>query len=1778
MNSSNDKSSNLSPSGDSSQAGPGSNDSTRKVAGQTKSEPRPSGMQAGRVDKEGRSEAAISEFHQRKLEDRRQAWQFNYRLAGTTLGIFAVLCALGAASYAYNSKAAVETFKLKAEKAAEQNDYDEVERWWSRYLMMRPDDQLALVEVANAADQVAEQAEQEDLAPAVIKARKRLAHSLSLLDHRTDEETKHDLRRRLIRRYLQLGGYWLAEAEVQVVKHLNADLDDPFAHKALALALVGRVQQDTYLNRALTATTTDDYWEWLSVQPPGITLLRAVELSPNDIDLLSRLLILDRTRPEIFELKKEDESESSESEQRWISSIPIRAAVLRSANEFLKSRNSGHAEFVLYFYGVEGSESVRQAAQQRLLKVADGAAKRLRQYVAKDSQEPAPSEQDSKTQVLVEAKTNESIEGDSVDLELVEQFSPLYWDYQCLLEASRLAAAMGSGQLALDVSDDPATTAEQQVEREAQYLEQARGWYDLLIAAELPEVSPKMRENTFLFAGYGAELQGNVDEAIEIWRQGLVSVNLDNLELRGALAMRLVSTLDPKNDARVAEAQDAISSFEKSVSSETARLVLSTTAEVTERQRRDINRMLDMAKWRLNVASAELKIKLNQGSEQVASAIGNLQSAMDSTADIQRLERANVCRKLAALYAEQEVWDRAGECLSTASDIFPADTSLHALAGDAWTRAGNRLRAAQHWRLAGNSASLDVRVRAAQAEFNDQIRLPPPLRDFGSLRLVVSKLQSEFLAMVQEIDDQKTEGLAENELERIETSLRILKSSIPPRGVLVEQHLSSTEFARFTDELAKEKSENTRIQAYAAERLAAAGLLEEAGHRLSRLEELMGEDSTEYVLVKANIDANNAKPVEAANLLLKHSSNVRPNVAARLARAASNFALGAKDLQLAYQCLRRIPTRYRTPNDLYDLYRQAIQLSKSDGVSEQESAQYTGESETLISELYLAEIAQFQADSVDGEISESGTKNVDDADQSEGSDSAASPQRTVSFNSIQLDATGSKPGTLWRMIVLEQLINELREQGSELTRTDIIEPSTILDRILAERPRWGKAIAMRGFLSALTGNHSQALEQIRSGIQAGDRSLRTRQLMLEQLMELKRYEEAEAEMERMAMAVDFIIDPYAKQDIVSAFNRGELMAAVETARATMKKSKKDATPYIVFSRVASSAVRIDERKAMEGKSKVQMTELERSQLIKEARAAIEQARELSDKNAFALAAAALTLEFRHGTQESVKTVFDEVVSSDLPEHQRLRLEAQVLANNGEYDQAINRLRESYQQVRDVAVQIQLAQLYQQKGQSADLISSLRSAVRLQPENDQLRVELAKAIALHGGDDADWNEVENLLQVQQGDSPANQYVYASLLSSRSDEGSLLKALEITRALSRAGSGASHDAAVLQATVLLKLVGLIETNDKNQSRTKQYLDEAEGIYERLAEVRSPTAADLFQYARFLIIHRSATKMDKVHSIAETIASMPSGMFYSLQLAMLINQNPDAADRSNQWLDDWADVMKAKDTRHTKGSIDSAAGDALTEMGQFEKAVEWYEKAYQQNSAFLVKYVSSLSRVKRYGLAADICDKHFAEYEDVLSAILLVEAMLALQDKSNASKYVETIEKATSLHPKNIALLESVGTWAMQRGRPEDAINLYRRVLDSEPLRIRALNNLAMAYTQVPAMAKQGLPPIEKAIKLTKGDPELLDTKGTVLMKAGQMAEAVRVFDLAIKKRKEPRFYFHKILALLALGREQEAVRIWNALDLEEIDMLGLTLDEREQLDQMKNNFAAASKVSL
>lgn len=222
------------------------------------------------------------------------------------------------------------------------------------------------------------------------------------------------------------------------------------------------------------------------------------------------------------------------------------------------------------------------------------------------------------------------------------------------------------------------------------------------------------------------------------------------------------------------------------------------------------------------------------------------------------------------------------------------------------------------------------------------------------------------------------------------------------------------------------------------------------------------------------------------------------------------------------------------------------------------------------------------------------------------------------------------------------------------------------------------------------------------------------------------------------------------------------------------------------------------------------------------------------------------------------------------------------------------------------------------------------------------------------------------------------------------------------------------------------------------------------------------------------------------------------------------------------------------HTPSRL-SLAHIYITE-GEIEKAGEiiaGLEK--DENNA------DKLVLLGRYELATGDSNAAISYYEQALSiskspkaAVQLAKAYYTIKE---VGKGIDVLQKWLENNPRDIAVRYILANSLLQSGAVEKAKVEFKNILQDAPDHILALNNLA--FISIEEDFQLALEYAQKAYLLAQNQPEIIDTYGVILLKAGKVKEALDKLVVAHRKRKgDQEIALHYAQALIANGDEVTA----------------------------------------
>ncbi|HNU10683.1 MAG TPA: tetratricopeptide repeat protein [Rubrivivax sp.] len=219
------------------------------------------------------------------------------------------------------------------------------------------------------------------------------------------------------------------------------------------------------------------------------------------------------------------------------------------------------------------------------------------------------------------------------------------------------------------------------------------------------------------------------------------------------------------------------------------------------------------------------------------------------------------------------------------------------------------------------------------------------------------------------------------------------------------------------------------------------------------------------------------------------------------------------------------------------------------------------------------------------------------------------------------------------------------------------------------------------------------------------------------------------------------------------------------------------------------------------------------------------------------------------------------------------------------------------------------------------------------------------------------------------------------------------------------------------------------------------------------------------------------------------------------------------------------------------------AAEQLGQYDAAEAWLAHVSDPQRALEVqsRRASLLARQGRLDQARTLL--HDAPERDASDARikLLTEASL-LRDARRWEEAFQVLGDAAARFPDDPDLLYEQAMMAEKLGRTDEMEQLLRRVIEIKPDNAHAHNALGYSLADRGLRLPEARRLVQRALELAPGDPFITDSLGWVEYRQGNLEEALRLLRQAYASRPDAEIGAHLGEVLWALGRRDEARRVW------------------------------------
>jgi exosortase len=312
-----------------------------------------------------------------------------------------------------------------------------------------------------------------------------------------------------------------------------------------------------------------------------------------------------------------------------------------------------------------------------------------------------------------------------------------------------------------------------------------------------------------------------------------------------------------------------------------------------------------------------------------------------------------------------------------------------------------------------------------------------------------------------------------------------------------------------------------------------------------------------------------------------------------------------------------------------------------------------------------------------------------------------------------------------------------------------------------------------------------------------------------------------------------------------------------------------------------------------------------------------------------------------------------------------------------------------------------------------------------------------------------------------------------------------------------------------------------------------------------------AYLARYVRGLLGHGDA---EQAEVWVQRLAQAAPATFEIVELRARVLQARGKPEEAVSLLQAYA---RAKDARPDLAAL------LLDQLGQPAEAEQMY-RAYAAASArpeSVLPLVLHLARHGRLAEALDLCEPAWrtCPAEEVAAASMV--ALRLAHGGAEAQRRVQRwLTAASTAAPRSVRLLALLAELHEWRGCPEEAMAVYRRILELDPVHPVAVNNLAYYLALKEGRQAEALRLISTAIDRAGPAAELLDTRAVIYVRGRQAEPALADLQLALVQAPTAATYFH-----LAQAQQLAGDRLAAAQALRTAAKLGLKAGQLPPLEQ-------------
>jgi len=222
----------------------------------------------------------------------------------------------------------------------------------------------------------------------------------------------------------------------------------------------------------------------------------------------------------------------------------------------------------------------------------------------------------------------------------------------------------------------------------------------------------------------------------------------------------------------------------------------------------------------------------------------------------------------------------------------------------------------------------------------------------------------------------------------------------------------------------------------------------------------------------------------------------------------------------------------------------------------------------------------------------------------------------------------------------------------------------------------------------------------------------------------------------------------------------------------------------------------------------------------------------------------------------------------------------------------------------------------------------------------------------------------------------------------------------------------------------------------------------------------------------------------------------------------------------------------------------GKIEEKRGHTEKALAWFDKVTEGQLVFESKLsaVSLLVRDKKFDEAGTRLDLLAGQFPKQKLRITLMQAGLYGQ-QGQYEKAFKLLTDTLAVHPDQRDLLYTRALMAERINRLDVLEADLKKILVQNPSDAEALNALGYSLLANASRYAEAEKYLQQALKLQPNEAVIMDSFGWLQFKLGRREQALDYLERAYAKQQESEIAAHLVEVLWALGRKEEAKKIFD-----------------------------------